>query len=63
MVAVTKAPDASALIDKDRGKNPSIGRRALAGEIMNRSGVTRVLIDLSMALVGRLKGGSVTSTS
>jgi len=29
----------------------------LAGEIMNRAGVTRALIDLSMALVGRLRGG------
>jgi tripartite ATP-independent transporter DctM subunit len=29
----------------------------LAGEIMNRAGITRALIDLSMALVGRLKGG------
>ncbi|MEM9009858.1 MAG: TRAP transporter large permease [Pseudomonadota bacterium] len=29
----------------------------LAGEIMNRGGVTRALIDLSMALVGRLTGG------
>lgn len=29
----------------------------LAGELMNRGGVTRVLIDLSMALVGRLRGG------
>ncbi|QDY99467.1 TRAP transporter large permease [Nitratireductor mangrovi] len=29
----------------------------LAGEIMNRGGVTRTLIDLSMALVGRLRGG------
>ncbi|MDQ0313604.1 TRAP transporter large permease [Amorphus orientalis] len=29
----------------------------LAGEIMNRGGVTRALIDLSMALVGRLRGG------
>ncbi|WP_108661536.1 TRAP transporter large permease [Acuticoccus kandeliae] len=29
----------------------------LTGEIMNRGGVTRVLIDLSMALVGRLRGG------
>ena len=29
----------------------------LAGEIMNRSGVTQALINLSMALVGRLRGG------
>lgn len=29
----------------------------LAGEIMNRGGITRALIDLSMALVGRLRGG------
>ncbi len=29
----------------------------LAGEIMNRGGVTRVLIRLAMALVGRLPGG------
>ena len=29
----------------------------LAGEVMNRGGVTRALIDLSMALVGRLPGG------
>lgn len=29
----------------------------LAGEIMNRGGVTRALINLSMALVGRLRGG------
>lgn len=29
----------------------------LAGELMNRGGVTRTLIDLSMALVGRLRGG------
>lgn len=29
----------------------------LAGEIMNRGGVTRALIELSMALVGRLRGG------
>lgn len=29
----------------------------LAGEIMNRGGVTRALIDMSMALVGRLRGG------
>jgi tripartite ATP-independent transporter DctM subunit len=29
----------------------------LTGEIMNRSGITRVLIDFSMALTGRLKGG------
>jgi tripartite ATP-independent transporter DctM subunit len=29
----------------------------LAGEIMNRGGVTRALIDLSMAMVGRLRGG------
>jgi tripartite ATP-independent transporter DctM subunit len=29
----------------------------LTGEIMNRGGVTRALIDLSMALVGRLRGG------
>lgn len=29
----------------------------LAGEIMNRGGVTKALIDLSMALVGRLRGG------
>ncbi|WP_415232964.1 TRAP transporter large permease subunit, partial [Pseudophaeobacter arcticus] len=29
----------------------------LAGETMTRGGVTRVLIDLAMLLVGRLKGG------
>ncbi|MCR9138149.1 MAG: TRAP transporter large permease [Alphaproteobacteria bacterium] len=29
----------------------------LAGEIMNRSGVTRVLIDLARAIFGRLRGG------
>lgn len=29
----------------------------LTGEIMNRGGVTRSLIELSMALVGRLRGG------
>lgn len=29
----------------------------LAGELMNRGGVTRALIDLSMSLVGRLRGG------
>lgn len=29
----------------------------LAGELMNRGGVTRVLIRLAMALVGRLPGG------
>ena len=29
----------------------------LAGEIMNRAGITRALVDLSMALLGRLKGG------
>lgn len=29
----------------------------LAGEIMNRGGVTKALLDLSMALVGRLRGG------
>lgn len=29
----------------------------LTGEIMNRSGITRVLIDFSMSLMGRLKGG------
>jgi tripartite ATP-independent transporter DctM subunit len=29
----------------------------LVGEIMNRGGVTRALINLSMALVGRLRGG------
>ncbi|HEV7371106.1 TRAP transporter large permease [Arenibaculum sp.] len=29
----------------------------LAGEMMNRGGVTRVLIELSMSLVGRLRGG------
>lgn len=29
----------------------------LAGELMNRSGITKALIDLSMALVGRLRGG------
>ncbi|MGX1306048.1 tripartite ATP-independent transporter DctM subunit [Amorphus suaedae] len=29
----------------------------LAGEVMNRGGVTRALIDLSMSLVGRLRGG------
>ena len=29
----------------------------LAGEIMNRAGITRALVDLSMSLLGRLKGG------
>ncbi len=29
----------------------------LTGDIMNRTGITKVLIDFSMALVGRLKGG------
>ncbi|MEJ8569925.1 TRAP transporter large permease [Microbaculum marinum] len=29
----------------------------LAGELMNRGGVTRALIDLAMVLVGRMKGG------
>ncbi len=29
----------------------------LAGELMNRGGITKSLIDLSMALVGRLRGG------
>lgn len=29
----------------------------LAGEVMNRGGVTKALIDVSMALVGRLRGG------
>lgn len=29
----------------------------LAGEIMNRGGVTKALLDLSMAFVGRLRGG------
>ncbi len=29
----------------------------LAGEVMNRGGTTRALIDVSMALVGRLRGG------
>ncbi len=29
----------------------------LAGELMNRGGVTRALIDLSMVLVGRMRGG------
>jgi tripartite ATP-independent transporter DctM subunit len=29
----------------------------LVGELMNRGGITRVLIDLSMAIVGRLRGG------
>lgn len=29
----------------------------LTGEIMNRMGITRVLVDFSMALVGRFKGG------
>ncbi|SMY09327.1 TRAP transporter large permease [Flavimaricola marinus] len=29
----------------------------LAGEIMNRGGVTKALLDLSMALVGRMRGG------
>lgn len=29
----------------------------LAGELMNRGGVTRVLIDVSMTLVGRVRGG------
>lgn len=29
----------------------------LAGEVMNRGGVTRVLINLAMAMVGRLRGG------
>ncbi|MDR6266897.1 TRAP transporter large permease [Roseobacter sp. N2S] len=29
----------------------------LAGEVMNRGGVTKALIDMSMALVGRMRGG------
>ncbi len=29
----------------------------LAGELMNRGGITRVLINLAMAMVGRLRGG------
>ncbi|MFV0475286.1 MAG: TRAP transporter large permease [Pikeienuella sp.] len=29
----------------------------LAGEVMNRGGVTRALIDVSMALIGRIRGG------
>jgi TRAP-type C4-dicarboxylate transport system permease large subunit len=29
----------------------------LAGEIMNRAGVTQALLDFANALVGRLKGG------
>lgn len=29
----------------------------LAGELMNRGGVTKALIDVSMALVGRIRGG------
>ncbi len=29
----------------------------LAGELMNRGGVTKALIDVSMAMVGRLRGG------
>lgn len=29
----------------------------MAGEVMNRGGVTKALIDLSMALVGRVRGG------
>lgn len=29
----------------------------LAGEVMNRGGVTRALIDFSMALIGRVRGG------
>ena len=29
----------------------------LAGELMNRGGVTKTLIDMSMALVGRIRGG------
>lgn len=29
----------------------------LAGEIMNRAGITKALIEFSMAMVGRLKGG------
>lgn len=29
----------------------------LAGELMNRGGVTKSLIDLSMALIGRIRGG------
>lgn len=29
----------------------------LVGELMNRGGITRVLIDLSMSIVGRLRGG------
>ena len=35
----------------------------LTGELMNRGGVTRALVDLAMALVGRLKGGLGQSTS
>ncbi|HRA63404.1 MAG TPA: TRAP transporter large permease, partial [Burkholderiaceae bacterium] len=29
----------------------------LAGEIMNRAGITRALVDFAMAMLGRLKGG------
>ena len=29
----------------------------LAGEIMNRAGITRALVDVAMAMLGRLKGG------
>ena len=29
----------------------------LAGEIMNRAGITRALVDFAMAILGRLKGG------
>ena len=29
----------------------------LAGEVMNRGGITKALIDMSMALVGRMRGG------
>lgn len=29
----------------------------LAGELMNRGGVTKALIDVSMALVGHIRGG------
>ena len=29
----------------------------LTGEIMNRAGITKALIDLAMAMMGRIKGG------
>ena len=31
----------------------------MTGEVMNRTGVTRYLIDFSMSLVGRFKGGAI----